>query len=89
MAVIRGLLSSQNNSRLYKNLTIDGVSLRNLEPVLVQIFNVSELDIILPILNKSILLTEMLHLAGSDVMRMVFDPFVEEMKQEDTKYRGL
>ncbi|VVB93219.1 Uncharacterised protein [uncultured archaeon] len=66
---------------------LDGISLKNLEPVIVQIFNVSELDIILPIMNYSIQLTEMLHLFGEDVMRMMFDPLVNEMKQDDENYR--
>ncbi|HEX7575735.1 MAG TPA: hypothetical protein VF360_05095 [Candidatus Methanoperedens sp.] len=68
---------------------LEGASLKNLEPVNVIIYNVSELAIMLPELNMIFLGTELLYKAGSEVTRMMFDPFVKEMKQDDENYRDL
>lgn len=67
---------------------LDGISLKNLEPVIVQILNVSKLADLLPILNMTFLFTEILHRKGSDMTRMMFDPFVEDIKKDDKNYRN-
>ncbi|MDD5473722.1 MAG: hypothetical protein PHU34_06190 [Candidatus Methanoperedens sp.] len=68
---------------------LDGVSRKDLEPVTVHILNVSELAITLPALNMIFKSTEMWHYAGTDVMRMLLDPLVKEMKQNDKNYRDI
>lgn len=71
-----------------KNLPfLDGVSLKNLEPVMVPIFNVSELDFILPGQNIIFSLMKGLHDVGADVLQMSLNPFIKEIKQDDKNYR--
>lgn len=65
---------------------LDGVSFKNLEPVNVDIFNVSELNVMLPIYNEIYSLMRILHDAGPELVRMMFDPFIEEIKQDDKNY---
>ena len=65
---------------------LDGVSFKNLEPVNVHIFNVSELNVMLPSFNEIYSLMRILHDAGPELVRMMFDPFIEEIKQDDKNY---
>lgn len=67
---------------------LEGLSLENLEPVNVPILNISDLDIMLPAYNMIFPAVELLHHAGTDVTRMIFDPFVEDIKKDDKNYRG-
>ena len=67
---------------------LDGISLRNLEPVNVPIFNVSELAVMLPRLNIIFSFMEILHGAGPEVVRMSLDPFIKEIKLDDKNYRN-
>lgn len=65
---------------------LDGVSFKNLEPVNVHIFNVSELTVMLPLLNEIYSYMGILHNEGPEIVRMMFDPFIEEIKQDDINY---